>query len=338
MQLVRGPLFGGLHRADWAVFDGTQSWIESLVVRTALRGADACIGRGLGSEAAWMVRQALRVSPYDERLYRALLRATAAQGNRVGLRSTMAELLALAGEPGGYPAASPQVGTVERAAAGLPPSRDDQPLPWPAGRPACRRRAPRQAVGLRPAMARSSSGKSVARAAATGGGASYRGQMPVNWYAALVVIVLIGLASIALAKYNYNKVPAVVEPTTTTTWHAALAFDICGTMEPALAASPSSATTGLTSSGNGVLQIAPKTASEAGNNATLGKFAEGLHRADVDQHLGQVPVRQGAPVQERPEVRRRDTRRRQGRGGAGPLVGADDEDRRRTASSSRPGA
>ena len=125
-------------------------------------------------------------------------------------------------------------------------------------------------------MARSSSGKSVARAAATGGGASYRGQMPVNWYAALVVIVLVGLASIALAKYNYNKTPAVVEPTTTTTWHAALAFDICGTMEPALAASPSSATTGLTSSGNGVLQIAPKTASEAGNNATVGKFAEGF--------------------------------------------------------------
>ena len=83
MQLVRGPLFDGLHRVDWAVFDGTQAWIESLVARTALRGADACIGRGLGSEAAWMVRQALRVSPYDERLYRALLRATAAQGNRV---------------------------------------------------------------------------------------------------------------------------------------------------------------------------------------------------------------------------------------------------------------
>ena len=124
-------------------------------------------------------------------------------------------------------------------------------------------------------MARSSSGKSVARAAATGGGASYRGQMPVNWYAALVVIVLIGLASIAVAKYNYNRAPAVVEPTTTTTWHAALAFDICGTMEPALPASPTSATTGLTSSGNGVLEIAPKTASEAGNNATVGKFAEG---------------------------------------------------------------
>ena len=124
-------------------------------------------------------------------------------------------------------------------------------------------------------MARSSSGKSVARAAATGGGTTYRGQMPVNWYAALVVIVLVGLGSVAIAKYHYDQTPAVVEPTTNTTWHAALAFDICGTMEPALAASPTTATTGLTTTGDGVLLIAPKTASEAGNNATLGKFAEG---------------------------------------------------------------
>jgi hypothetical protein len=124
-------------------------------------------------------------------------------------------------------------------------------------------------------MARSSSGKSVARAAATGGGTTYRGQMPVNWYAALVVIVLVGIGSIALAKYNYNQVPAVVQPAVGTSWHAGLAFDICGTMEPALPASPSTATTGLTSAGNGVLLVAPKTASEAGHNATLGKFADG---------------------------------------------------------------
>jgi hypothetical protein len=126
-------------------------------------------------------------------------------------------------------------------------------------------------------MARSSSGKSVARAAATGGGTTYRGQMPVNWYAALVIIVLVGIGSIALAKYNYNQTPTVVEPTVGTSWHAGLAFDICGKMEPALAASPTTATTGLTTTGNGVLLVAPKTAGEAGNNATLGKFADGYN-------------------------------------------------------------
>ena len=98
MRLVRGPLFSGLHRTDWAVFDGTQSDIESLVVRTALRGADAFVELGCGDEAEWMIRQALHVSPYDERLYRGLLKATAAQGNRVRLRSAMAQLVTLAGE------------------------------------------------------------------------------------------------------------------------------------------------------------------------------------------------------------------------------------------------
>jgi hypothetical protein len=99
--------------------------------------------------------------------------------------------------------------------------------------------------------------------------------MPVNWYAALIIIVVVGVASIALAKYNYNKVPTVVEPTIGTSWHAGLSFDICGTIEPALAASPSTATTGLTTTGSGVLVVAPKTSSEAGANATLGKFADG---------------------------------------------------------------
>ncbi len=107
MQLVRGPLFAGLRRTDWAVFDGTQSHVESLVVRTALRGADASVRRGCADEAEWIVRQALHVSPYDERLYRALLMATAAQGNRVRLRSAMAQLLTLAGEATRPPARAP---------------------------------------------------------------------------------------------------------------------------------------------------------------------------------------------------------------------------------------
>jgi DNA-binding SARP family transcriptional activator len=96
--LVRGPLFAGLQRADWAVLDGTQSELEALVVGAALRGVEACLARALVREAEWMVRRALLVSPYDERLYRALLRVTAAHGNRVGLRAAMTELLTMAGE------------------------------------------------------------------------------------------------------------------------------------------------------------------------------------------------------------------------------------------------
>ncbi|MFZ0249175.1 MAG: BTAD domain-containing putative transcriptional regulator [Acidimicrobiales bacterium] len=109
MRLVRGPVFAGLHRTDWAVFDGTQPDIEALVVRTALRGADAFVELGCGDEAEWMVRKALRVSPYDERLYRALLVATAAQGNRARLHAAMAQLRTLAGEVA-RPPARPAVG------------------------------------------------------------------------------------------------------------------------------------------------------------------------------------------------------------------------------------
>ncbi len=98
LSLVRGPLFSGLRRADWAVLDGTRSDIEASIVCTALRGAEAFANRGRGDVAEWMVRRALVVSPYDERLYRGLLRATAAQGNRARLAGTMAQLLTLAGE------------------------------------------------------------------------------------------------------------------------------------------------------------------------------------------------------------------------------------------------
>jgi len=97
-DLVRGRPFEGLLLSDWAVLDGTQAEVEALVADTALRAASHYLRRGCGREAERIVRRALRASPYDERLYRALLRATDAKGDRVGLRSTMAELLSVANE------------------------------------------------------------------------------------------------------------------------------------------------------------------------------------------------------------------------------------------------
>jgi hypothetical protein len=120
-------------------------------------------------------------------------------------------------------------------------------------------------------MARSSTGKSVARAAATGGGTTYRGQVPVNWYAALVIIVILGVASVAFARYNYAK--GGPEPTVNQTWHGGLAMVICGKTEPVLPATTASSTNGLVAAPGGVIVVAPKTNSQAGANATLGKFA-----------------------------------------------------------------
>jgi hypothetical protein len=98
--------------------------------------------------------------------------------------------------------------------------------------------------------------------------------MPVNWYAALVVIVLLGIGSVVLARYHYAKGASGTEPIVGQTWHAGLAFNICGTAEPTLPATASGSPNGLTTTGNGVLLIAPKSSSEAGKNATLGKFAK----------------------------------------------------------------
>jgi hypothetical protein len=114
--------------------------------------------------------------------------------------------------------------------------------------------------------------------------------MPVNWYAALVVIVILGIGSVVLAHHNYARGASTTPPTVGQTWHAALAFDICGTTEPALTATASGSANGLTTTGSGVLLIAPKTSSEAGNNATLGKFASEYGNLTLTNSTVQYPA------------------------------------------------
>ncbi|MHB1710218.1 MAG: hypothetical protein ACYCV7_02275 [Acidimicrobiales bacterium] len=126
-------------------------------------------------------------------------------------------------------------------------------------------------------MASNSTGKWVARAASTGGGKTYRGQMPVNWYASLAIICLVGLFLIGFSRYQltHKKASSKGAPTTTQTWYAALGIDVCGTMEPNLPASTNASKTGFTADGTGLLTISPKNSSESGANATLGKFVAG---------------------------------------------------------------
>jgi DNA-binding SARP family transcriptional activator len=97
-RLLRGPLFGGLRLADWAVLDGTAAEVESLVVHEVLQGSARLLRNGDAAEAEWVVRRGLLISPYDERLYRALLRTVEAQGNRTRMRAAMAQLLVVARE------------------------------------------------------------------------------------------------------------------------------------------------------------------------------------------------------------------------------------------------
>lgn len=131
-------------------------------------------------------------------------------------------------------------------------------------------------------MARNSAGKWVARAGATGHSRNYRGQTPVNWYAALVLIVVLGVVSVVWANYEYrhpaSAATTTTQPTTSTTWYAGITFDVCGKTQPALASNATAASTsgkGIFTAGNGVITVAPKNGQEAGKNAVLGKFVDG---------------------------------------------------------------
>ena len=127
-------------------------------------------------------------------------------------------------------------------------------------------------------MAQSQSGKWVAKVGSTGGGKSYRSQRPTNFYAAIAAIVNIGLVSVFFARHEYQSNRAAttttgVTPIAGSTTFASLAFDVCGKLQPSLAASPST-TPPLTAQADGVVKLAPKTAAEAGTNATVARFAK----------------------------------------------------------------
>ncbi|HVA08061.1 MAG TPA: LysM peptidoglycan-binding domain-containing protein [Acidimicrobiales bacterium] len=95
LELVRGRPFDGLRSPDWVVLEGLGASVESLVVDVASRRADWCLANGDAAGAEWASRQALRASPYDERLYRILLRASDVAGNPAGVEAVMSELVRL---------------------------------------------------------------------------------------------------------------------------------------------------------------------------------------------------------------------------------------------------
>jgi hypothetical protein len=140
-------------------------------------------------------------------------------------------------------------------------------------------------------MPSNSTGKWVERAATTGGGRTYRGQMPVNWYASLAIICIVGLLLIGFSRYQrtHQTSSSTGPPTTQQQWHVALGIDICGTMQPNLPASTTTTKTGFLSNGNGVLTIAPKNSSESGANATLGKFVAGYKGLQLTSSTLQYP-------------------------------------------------
>ncbi len=132
----------------------------------------------------------------------------------------------------------------------------------------------------------------MARAGATGGGRSYRGQMPVKWYSSLVLICLLGVALIVYSRYERQHPAPAVQPAIGAHWYQALGFDICGTIQPNLPLNPNATTSpvpGIRTEGDGVIQVVPTANADAGNNATLARFVVSYPKLKVSPGVLQLP-------------------------------------------------
>ena len=124
-------------------------------------------------------------------------------------------------------------------------------------------------------MAKSATGKWVSKVGASGGSKAYKKTRPSNYYAILVVIVVLGLGFTVFARYDYQHPASAASgtpPAVGTTWFAALNVDVCGVDLPYLKPDPRSVY-GMKIQADNVIQISPVSAADAGNHATLGQFA-----------------------------------------------------------------
>lgn len=125
-------------------------------------------------------------------------------------------------------------------------------------------------------MAKSASGKWVSRVGSSGGGKSYKKTRPSNFYGALVLIVVAGLLLAIYSRYEYQHPSTTttapqVAPAIGTTWYAALSIQACGQTLPDLPTGLS-AKGGLVVLSSNVIKVAPTSAVDAGNNATVKQF------------------------------------------------------------------
>jgi hypothetical protein len=124
-------------------------------------------------------------------------------------------------------------------------------------------------------VAKSAAGKWVSRVGASGGGKAYKKTRPSNFYAAVVVIVVLGLAATVFARFDYQHPASAAKgtpPAIGTTWYAGLSIQACGKALPSLVPNPNFAG-GFTVQPSNVIRISPVSAADAGSHATLSQFA-----------------------------------------------------------------
>lgn len=120
-----------------------------------------------------------------------------------------------------------------------------------------------------------SSSKKVARAAGIGGGRSHRRQTPWTYFGIIALIVILGVAGTITSRQErdtaINKAGDTDPAVGTTTDFEGYAIDQCGTLT--YISTKGQPTKGITTTTEGIIYMNPTSKSEAGANATLGKFA-----------------------------------------------------------------
>jgi hypothetical protein len=140
-------------------------------------------------------------------------------------------------------------------------------------------------------MGRASSSKKVARAASTGGGRTARGARPLGWYAAIALVVILGVAGIVSSRAEYRSELAAgadgsAPVANVDHWHAAYGIYLCDSFAPKITNERDPK--GIHTHADGIIHIHPFVRSAAGNNATLEVFADAVDMTLSDDEL-EVP-------------------------------------------------
>ncbi len=124
-------------------------------------------------------------------------------------------------------------------------------------------------------MAKGSIGKQVARAAATGGGRTSRGEIPVGFYSLIAIISILGIFIVGYSRYELQHPVSkpTVHPVIGDKWNFAFGIYDCSSFIANLPKIKAPSNASFTTSGNGIVNLSPKVAADEGNGATLGKFA-----------------------------------------------------------------
>ncbi|MCL5048718.1 MAG: bacterial transcriptional activator domain-containing protein [Firmicutes bacterium] len=102
LSLVRGRPFIGLAQGYWVTLEGFQTEVEEAIVTCALKIGRWCLQYQEPEQALWAALQALKATPFDERLYRLQMRSHDMMGNRLGVKEvlhTLATVLEIKGDP-----------------------------------------------------------------------------------------------------------------------------------------------------------------------------------------------------------------------------------------------